>query len=232
MRKHCEPGVWAGGVEEFDLHLADGEAVAGIDAGQIGFGNAGDLLHAIRLGAVGVDLHRALFEQFDDAGDAASAHAAADVVGVVVRGEGGGEGVVLLVDVGEEAVDVPCGVHHRHLTRRAGTHEVGEVGHGADLNLLDDEFVLGHRLWSLAGKLVTLSRGVWGPRSLTAFAPGLHLGGSACRRLGKAGCLPSERPVHRQVRRSIGWISPRVRLRRLRGRLGLRCFRLRRWLWA
>ena len=82
-------------VQEFHFDLAHFQFVARIDPDQIRFRNAGHFAHAVRFVAVRVDLHRLFRQQFREAGDLATAHAAADVIGVVVRHERAGKPVVV-----------------------------------------------------------------------------------------------------------------------------------------
>ena len=105
----------SGGVQELHFDNADLQGVPGVDADHVRLGNVSNLLHAVRFVPVRVDLHRRLLEQLRDAGDVVPAHAAADVIRVIVGRERRDELVVALLKMAQQPVDVPGGVHGRHL---------------------------------------------------------------------------------------------------------------------
>ena len=130
-KKHCEPGVWPGRVDERDRDRADLDDVARRVQREVGVGAAGDALDAprfVRLHVqLGVDVGER--EQLGDAGDRPTAEVTTDVVGVVVRDEHTRE----MHAVGGEDVDelgrAVRGIDRDRVAGLAVADEVDEVDH-------------------------------------------------------------------------------------------------------
>ena len=153
-RKHWPPGCDR--ADELDGDVAHADLVAAAVLDQVGVGRLGDPLHPLGLVGLHVDRHGMDGEQLPHAGDLVPRHVTADVVGVVVGGEGADQahavGVQQLEDVLHAAVG---GVDDNGVTRLAVADEVDAVDHlageriaGGDVppreQLLEVEAVLVH----------------------------------------------------------------------------------------
>ncbi len=61
----------------------------------------------------------------------------AHVVGVRVGDKGMGYFHLIFSGDPQNLLDVPCRIHHRHLACLFGSHQIDEVLHGTDFNLLE-----------------------------------------------------------------------------------------------
>ena len=116
-------------VDQLDGDVADGDGVAAVVQHEVGLLGAGHPLHPRRLVALHVDRHGLQGEQLADAGDRVAPHRPADVVGVVVGGEGAGQAHAVGVEDGEQALDVVGGVDGDGLAGLPVADQVHEVDH-------------------------------------------------------------------------------------------------------
>ena len=130
-KKHCEPGVWPGRVDQRDRHRADRHGVARRVEHEVGVGRAGDALHAVRL--LGLHVHLRVDaverEELGEALDRPAAEVTADVVGVVVRDEHVGEPQAVGLDDLDELAHAVGRVDRDRFAGLAVADEVHEVHH-------------------------------------------------------------------------------------------------------
>ncbi len=136
----------ARGVDELDGDGADLDDVAAGVGDQVAVVGTGDPLDPLGFVGLDVDRHRAEAEQLIDPGDGVARHLPADVVGVVVGGEGASQGHAVLVEDPEQVLDAVGGVNDDGLTGLPVADQVHEVDHLAGHRIGGREVAPGEQL--------------------------------------------------------------------------------------
>ena len=145
-RKHWLPGVWPGVCTSSMDDLADGDVIARLVGDELALGDAGGSGDPRRLGSLHVHRHVDSFEQPGQPLDRQPHHRAADVIGVVVRGEHPADDHAIGLDGVDDVVDGVRRIDEQALARVPVADGVDEVDHLGGHGIADGEVAAGEEL--------------------------------------------------------------------------------------
>ena len=133
-------------VHQLDRDVADGDVIARLVGDELALGDAGRPGDPRRLGSLHVDRHVDPLEQPGQPLDRQPHHRAADVVGVVVRGEHAADDHAVGLDGVDDVVDGVRRVDEQALARLPVADGVDEVDHLRGHGIADGEVAAGQEL--------------------------------------------------------------------------------------
>ena len=136
----------AGGVQQLDLDVADGDLVAVLMGGQVAHRDAGDARNPQCLMGIDVHGHFGALEQLGQALEGEAHHGAADVVGVVVGDQHARQVHAVVLERVEQIAGGIGRVDHHGVAGLAITDEVGEVAHLLGHDVAGGEIPAGEQL--------------------------------------------------------------------------------------
>jgi hypothetical protein len=116
-------------VNELDFDFTEAQPIPAVVEREVGIGYPCHEADALGLRFLNVHLHALQFEESSEPLDIVTEEITADVIGMIVGGEGADQLHVVLFGGVDEILDVPSRIHHDGLPGRAIPDEVAEVDH-------------------------------------------------------------------------------------------------------